>query len=327
MKNHKLIWAALTFTCASVLGLTPMQRSHAEASSEGPLQAEMHLDSPHRFAPGEPVLIHYSVVNESATETATFFVGDTGTEWYSVKSLDAGGRTLRSSAQPHLQVRKPEGLYQPPERTLLPGEKTEGEIVASDFLPVAAPGQYRLQVSVSLSYVMKPMNDNAPSSEATDHFMSSKDFAFTTTVTAGNPGLVRAKAEALRQQLMRGGAAESYKTAAEELFAMPEAIALPAWQALIADPKSSDFVRVEAAKQLSLHPSRASADLVAQMLWNTDRDADTRSPSQTAYLWTAMSKLYDTASPDLKPYIRSLYIMNGVSAAEVDHPAVKSHPN
>ncbi len=287
----------------------------------------MRLASADRFAPGEPVLIHYSLVNESPTEAATFFVGDTGNEWYSIKSIDARGHSLLTASRPNLQVRRQEGLYQPPERTLSPGQKIEGEIVASDFLPVTAPGQYRLQIDVSLNYVMKPVNGDGSLSEATDHFTFSKDFAFTTTVTAGNPGLVRAKAEALRRQLIRGGAAGSSKTAAEELFAMPEAIALPTWQSLVADPKSNDFVRGEAAKQLALHPSRASADLVAQILWNTDRDADTHSPSQTADLWTAMSKLYNAAPPDLKPYIRSLYIANGVPASEVDHPAMKSHAN
>ncbi len=327
MSNHKFVLTTLTFTCASVLGMALVQRVHSDNAPAGPLHAEMRLVSSSKFAPGEPVLIHYSVVNESPSEAATFFVGDTGRDWYSIRSFDAGGHLLRAVSQPRSQVRKPEGLYQPAERTLSPGGRLEGDIVASDFLSPTVPGQYSLQVKVSLDYVMQPENSGDSAMEATNHFASSKDFAFTTTVTASNPGLVHAKAEALRQQLLRGGTAENSKTTMEELFAMPEAVALPVWQALVADPASSDFVLSDAAKQLSLHPSRASADLVAQMLWNTDRDADTRSPSQTADLWTAMSKLYQTAAPDLKPYIRSLYIAHGVPASEVDRPAVKSHPN
>lgn len=326
MKSN-LNLTVLTLAGVSLLGAMPPQWSHADASSEGPLQVKMSLDSADKVAPGEPVLVHYSVMNTSSFEAATLLVGDAGNGWYSIKSLDAGGHTLRTTIRPYIQAYKQEGLYQPAERTLLPGEKIEGEIVASDFLRTAKPGPYSLQVNVALDYAMKPMNSDGSLSEVTDRFTSSKGFAFATTITASNPELVRAKAEALRQQLVRSGDAGGSKTVSKELFAMPETIALPTWQSLVADPKSNDFVRGEAAEQLSLHPSRATADLLAQILWNTDRDADIRSPSQTANLWTAMSKLSHTASPDLKSYIRSLYTANGVPASEVDHSAVKSHPN
>jgi hypothetical protein len=37
--------------------------------------------------------------------------------------------------------------------------------------------------------------------------------------------------------------------------------------------------------------------------------------------------MYETASPDLKTYIRSLYIEHGVSASDLDNSSIKSHPN
>jgi hypothetical protein len=191
--------------------------------------------------------------------------------------------------------------------------------------PDTTPGGYH--VSISLAYSVKPTADESLAGTVASSYELSEDFAFATTVTAKNSAIVRARAEQLRRQLVNAAGTENSKTTEEDFFAMPEAIALPAWQALVTDPASSDFVLTDAAEQLSRRPSRASADLVAHILWEPSAGPETRSVAQAERLWSAMSQMYETASPDLKTYIRSLYIEHGVSASDLDNSSIKSHPN
>lgn len=327
MKINKPVLTALVALCLPATVQIAVMPASADSASLNPIRAEMSLGSTKALAPGEPILVHYMLINESPTTAAVLSLGDTEREWYTIKAVDSAGHPVQASPKVASQLRKQEGLYQPSERMLLPGQKFEGDIVANNFLAMEAPGQYSLHVDVSLYYVMTATQAGNIVGTPSDTINLSKNFAFTTTLTSSNPATVRAKAEALRRQLMPGERTEKFKTVSEELFAMPEAIVLPTWQSLVADPATDDFVLTEAAEQLSTRPSRASADLVAQMLWERGGDGATRSPEQIGLIWKAISKMYDSASPDLKPYIRSLYIKHGVPAYEMDQPHIKSHPN
>lgn len=326
MKNIMPVLAAMLAVAGMFAFVTAVtQPVHADADSSGPLRAEMYLASAKKFAPGEPVLVHYKVINTSPSESTTVSVGDNGTEWYSIKVLDATGRSVQMPPRLFARARKPEGLYQSPERILLPGEYLEGDIVASRFMSVPVPGQYSLHIAVLLGYETGQDSAGAPPEGMSNHFSLIRDFVFTTTVTRGDLTVVRARAESLRQEMLQGN--KDSNTLAEELFSMPEATALPTWQSLVNDPMSSEFVLAGAAQQLSFRPSKAKADLVAQILWDSGRDPKTRSSAQAARIWAAMSKMYGTSDSSLKQYIRSLYIAHGVSASELDGSSVKSHPN
>ena len=324
MRISTFALTALTVICIPATVIVAMQPARAEATYPEPLQVQMKLVSAKTFAPGEPVVVHYTITNASLSDEAALTVGDNGNEWYNIKAVDAAGRLVPPRLLLAPQVRRQEGSYQSAERTLAPGQKVEGNIVASDFLPVTLPGQYSLHVGVSLAYIMKPTAEEASAETIDGSHKLSVDFAFRTTVTAKNPATVRAVAEQLRRQLLDATSTENSKTTEEELFAMP---ALPVWQSLVTDPATNDIVLTDAAEQLSLRPSRSSADLVAQILWEPGAGPETRSVAQNERIWSAMSRIYDTAPPSLKPYIQSLYIEHGVSAPELKHPAIKSHPN
>ena len=326
MKRVILILAALAATCGPTAVIVVGQPVHADPVSLAPLQVEMSLMSAKKLAPGEPVLVHCKLVNVSPSEAATLSTGGSSTGWYSMKVLDPAGHPVQVMPRLPPPAKRLEGLYQTPERVLLPGEKFERDIVVNSFTLFQASGQYDLHVAVSLNYTMKPISSEGSAEDGVSQLKLVKDFEFVTIITPSNPPAVRARAEALRRELNKGGSEDS-KTVAEELFSMPEGVALPTWQALAADPTSSDFVLTDAAEQMSFRPSKATADLVAQMLWETGRDSETHSPANTARLWVAMSRIYDTAPPGLKQYVRALYIGHGILASELDSPHVKSHPN
>ena len=329
MKTYKVARNVPLVIGLLALGLLALgvqtQTAIADAQAPDTLHVEMKMTSASKIVPGEPIVLHYKIANPSKAETVEYFAGQRDSDWYRLTLTDAQGGSARAERDPHPRYVIPTGgFFDPGWRSLDPGEVREGDIVATLYLKPNHVGKYTLKVQASPACSLPSSRTSiGPGPGVRGQDGSTKSFTFSIDVLPENLNAEHAAAEALRRELNRGGP-ENPTTVAEELFSMPEGAALPTWQAVASDPRVSDMVLIKAADQLASRPTRGTANLLAQMIWGTDGRSDDPAPQE---LWEALSKIYDTAPPDLRQYVRSLYIGHGILASELDSPHVKSHPN
>ncbi len=257
---------------------------------------------------GEPVVIHYKIDNPSSTEQVTFHAGVQNDQWYTL-TLRGQERIIARSPKPVPE--KTEGLSVPPERSILPGSYMTGDIVVGPDLRTPAPGRYVLTVHLDLPFyaelpggAMRFYTKGAAPDPPTG--ILRQDFDFPLIVTPSNPAKLKIMAEDLGKLLLSTKNLASCQFLTKQLFALPEAQALPSWKALISDPNTSQTVLYASVTQLGFLKTAAAADLLVQM------------QHRPATEWGAaprvdgvLAEMYNTGTPALRQHIRGLAAAQG----------------
>lgn len=266
-----------------------------------------------RISQGEPFVVHYKVENTAPEGQATFCAGSDNDQWYTV--------TLRGPNKllilvPKAPEKKMEGFFQSPERGVSHGGFFTGDFIATRGLPLLPPGTYRLAVHVNTPFYaipdgVGPLRYSSPGVPDPPTGMLVQDFTFPLVIAPADPVMLRALAEQWKAALLDPMQAASKHLLTQELFSLPAAQALPAWQALIADPASSSFILADTVSQLGHLKTDTGADLLVQMQHRPDT-----ARSITPRVDGALAEMYNTGSPALRKHIKALAAEQGAELGE-----------
>lgn len=259
---------------------------------------------------GEPVVIHYKIENPSTIEQVTFHAGLQDDQWYTL-TLSSQGSVIARSLKPVPE--KPQGFALSPERSILPGGSFSGDIVVGQTLGAPKPGRYVLTVHLDLPfYAESPggatrfyTNGAAPDPPTG---IIRQDFDFPLTVTPSNPAKLRIMAEGLEKLLLNTKNVASCQFLTKQLFALPEAQALPSWKALIADPNTSQTVLYASVTQLGFLKTAAAADLLVQMQHRPATEW-----GAAPHVDGVLAEMYNTGTPALRQHIKKLAAAQGAT--------------
>jgi hypothetical protein len=230
------------------------------AFAQDPPRVDMSLASGQTISLGEPIVLDYTITNRSTGETGVY-LGHEQRSWLTIYLLDDAGRQVGSVTD--TVSPRPEGLRFPGARVQR-GRSYRGRLVVGQWLAVPRAGRYTLRVQVRLPYAIAqtgPAFVGERLKYSSTVVTTGYDFPF--TVTPSDPDRLRSLAGSLRQAAIQPGA--NNVAAINSLFSLPEAYALPSWQALIRDPRSRTF-RYTIGRQLERVSPEAAATLRPDVL-------------------------------------------------------------
>ncbi len=272
----------------------------------------MTAASSSRISQGEPFVVHYKVDNIAPEGQVTFHAGSDNDQWYTMTLHGPNGTVIPVPKAPE---KKLEGFFLSPERSVRHGGSFTGDFIATRGLPLLPPGAYRLSVHVDTPYYAEPDGVGAryssPGVPDPPTGTLVQDFTFPLVVTPADPIKLQALAEQWKAALLNPAQAAPWRLLTQELFSLPAAQALSAWQALVADPTSDSNVLEDAVSQLSRLKTDTAADLLVQM---QHRPSTAR--SITPRVDGALAEMYNTGSPALRKHIKALAADQGAELGE-----------
>ena len=305
VKLSKLSMCAVMVACSTT-------GDPAFADDASPLTIKLTPASPSRISLGEPFVIHYRINNEDPTEQVTFHAGSDNDQWYTVTLRGQKGLSTQASKPPQKSLR---GFSLSPERSVPPGDYFTDDIVATRGLAVPAPGRYTLTIHVDTPYYLEPRGVGARYSDVgvpdPPTGRMTQDFSFPLVVTPADPAKLRAMAEKLEESILNPLEAGSSRSRVEQLFSLPEAQALPAWKALITDPKGYSSALDETVKQLGGLKTDTAADLLVLMQHRPDTRQGT-----TPRVDGVLAEMYNTGTPALRQHIKMLATSQGAELVD-----------
>ncbi len=300
------------FACAGFLVCLAHGNSVFADQTEPPIVTMTHTSSS-RISQGEPFVVHYKVENSAPEGQLTFHSGSDNDQWYTVTLRGSNGLLISVPKAPKKRL---EGFFQSSDRSVSHRNAFTSNFIATRELPLLPPGSYRLIVHVNTPFYAEPegvgnLRYNSPGFYDPPTGTLVQDFTFPLVITPADPAKLRALAERWEAALLNPAQDASWRLLTKELFSLPAAQALPAWQALIADPASDSNMLEDAVSQLSRLKTNTAADLLVQM---QHRPSTPR--SITPRVDGALAEMYNTGSPSLREHIKALASDQGAELGE-----------
>lgn len=322
------------FICAAVASASAYLASttfcRAEASTSGVLAAHVTLTTSHTLSLGEPIVLHYEVSNNSTAEQLSFEGGPHHQGWYRLSVTNATRKRITAAMlKPSLDELNPQGLHQSPEISLLPGGSIEGDIVATQVLAITQPGDYVLTLRVPITYYLEPIGAWYPKGRPADQvpMTFTRNFDFPLKVTPADPKRLQATAETLSRELQDVKYAGQSKALLAALSSLPEAVALPSWQALVLDPAISPAVLSKAVELLGGLRSPGAADLLGQALFDRAPSVGADEDGVRASARKAVAEMYNLGDDQMKQRLEQVYAQHGASRNDLLEAVTTSNPN
>ncbi len=299
----------LAYVCLIALGLVfaPAITRPAQAGASYPVSIQIALASSPAISLGEPVMLRYRITNTSEQKIAER-LGSRLDEWYtlSLTSNNSKGATRLSKPMPSEMP----GLHLEPTGDLRPGGTSEGYIVATQSLIVLYPGKYTLHVHVHLPIAaVGALGEGANEAFVSAHGQTwAQEFSFPLTITPADRSRLKTTAEALRKDIAHEKNVVRREADAEALFSMPEAEALPSWQALASGGDSPTGSRLIAIKQLALKRSVGTADALAEFVWSEVPSSDETVQLEAR---SGLARMYEIGDATLQRHIQEIYASHG----------------
>lgn len=282
------------------------------ADADVPLDASMRMTTK-TVMQGEPIVLHYSLTNFGDQKIGTHF-GIYNDDWYTLSLVDQIGHPIMPI--PDLRpVRPASPAHRIPNPFLSAGQTRDGDIVLSRFFAISHPGKYTLSVDVHLPMVEVSTGEENPShveemlKTSSTEFSSIYRLSFVVTMT--DPAKLQATAEGLRRAAVQNRAKGDLSLSVDQLLSMPVAIALPNWLALVTGANGRPDLVV---KSLSDFPSPRAADILANMIWDTNWQ---QSKYPADRILTALRGMRETPDARLRQHIDALFANHGIKATDV----------
>jgi hypothetical protein len=305
------IWLRIGFSIAAIIAVGAAKPVLANASPS-PFSIEASLVTPAQISLGEPILVHYDVVNMSG-QTAAVRMGLYGTDWYTLSLRDANGLDVQSI--PDRRPKQPMGAFSTQDAFLHNGDDSSGYISVSKYEIIQHPGRYTLTIHINIPYTLT--GDSEPGFPGATASVSglavSQDITLTILVTPPDAARLHATAEAIEKSVSNP-IIDSRLARAEMdgLFSMPETQVSDIWKELTLKPGfNSDW----AASELEDLHTKTGVDILIQML-----DAPRQLVADPS---NRLNELYNTADPALKEYIKQVAAKHGIIMPNVAPTAVR----
>lgn len=257
----------VTFSLTSVIficmGLS-LPATAGNAANNSPV-VQVSLDSD-TIVLGEPVTLTYKIVNNTGTTVDTF-MGRDKREWL---ALDLTGTPRKTMPERVKQDNSVHGGLYGSGVSVSPNSTVSGKAIVNQQFRISQPGTYQLAVHVRLPYnVGQPPTGIQRITGTADDYENvyTNEYLFSLVVMPPDAARLRATAQGLQESIAEKGIAERIAVI-ESLFSMPEAEALPSWQALARDPKLDSLSLRTVAKQLARLNTMRSVELLADMIEN-----------------------------------------------------------
>ncbi len=260
---------------------------------------------------GEPVILHYKIMNPLEDQTVGTNTGMRQTSWYSLSLKNASGLSAAiGRSERSLDL----GSLHPSETSILaPEGDKSGYIVASSLLAASHPGRYTLTAHIDIRYAVVDPAEHNPfvlksvvnASDA--HFV--RDYTFPITLTAPVSSHLAHKAETLRKDIQVEQDNDKVTALLDALFVMPEAEAAASWTALANNPRR--MYEENIADELANLRTAKAIDLLVQMSDNPDLPSATR-----YYIKTDIDRAYNLAGPRIRSHVKSIAADRGLKMPE-----------
>lgn len=285
----------------------------AEDVAAGPINVQASLASS-TITQGEPIMLNFKIINASNQKISTD-MGVDEKDWLEVSMADNKGKAVLPLADPDLP-QSLSGIKAIGGDRLYPKQESRHEVVVSQRFQILKAGTYRLSVRVRLPYGLGSQADdlNPLRLEQTFGTVFTKEYSFPVVVLPRDSERLRAVAKAL-QESMSGKDLVEQKAVIDALFSMPEAEALPSWQALVRDPRLDSFSLKTVASQLSRLNSAQAINLLAEMTWNPAQSPAVRRDAQIGLSLTNMRKRRNL-DPALKRQIEKHFEDHGIRLSD-----------
>lgn len=297
--RKRLSVAASSFCCTLIFA--PASFGQADPA---PLSVEVSLASPATFSLGEPVVLQYKLSNLSSDEKLAVLSGTHSTSWYTLTLTDQAGNQVRQT--PNVSPSAPSGYHAGDVSIYAAGDHSESYTVASKSISILCPGRYTLTVHVQAPYTLvAPPLENPVLIKAMMNSAGTvlnQDFSFPLNVTAANPVLLQAKANALREEISKEQSSARLLPEMDELFSMPEAQAGSIWEELAVQAKPMDRDLI-ADKVAGLRSNKA-VDILFKMIDNP--------LSNSGFVSRRLSEVYNGGDFALREHIKSAAAQRGI---------------
>jgi len=305
--NMKTRWQRLsrvTFAALSALALVACP-TYADDNAADPFSVQASLVTPARIMLGEPILVRYTIANNSGQRVAAH-LGIYGTDWYTLTMRDAHGAAVPVIPDP--RPKHPQGSHPSQNGFFHTGETSTDYIPVTKRLSIQRPGQYILTIHVGLRYAVDDTSVEGASETLVEAsgLTQTQDITFPILVTNADPTRLRATAEALRQATLTEQNGLLARAEVEELFSMPEAQAAASWRSLALKPSTSTGWAVSELVELR---SATGVDILAEMLDNP--------ALQYSSIRDSINRLYNAGTPALREHIKAIARQRGFEMPEV----------
>lgn len=275
-----------------------------------PLRVEITRVTPATFTQGEPIVLHYAIINNSNQPISVDFgeygsIGQTDWATQTLTSSDGSVATPLKDSFPYNQG----GLHVSSGFIESKGRK-EGALVSSRCFSVQHPGKYTLNVQVDLAYIVDQSDHMVFASKATPATKFKEIFHFPLVVTAPDIHLMENMATKLELNAEQAKDHDQQMLLIQELATLPEDQAWPSWVKLA----KNAFLGYSLALELGRRPTTRTADVMSQVIWPADASAKSSSGYELGNQFYGM---YSHSSGLLKTHIRQIYADHGV---DVDAP-------
>lgn len=305
-------WLALCGAVALV-GVLP-----AAANTATPIHVEMSLATKPTITLGEPILLQYSVVNDTQEKVgvewgraAGYEQGSEQAGWYTITLTDVAGNSVPAAAEATSSRR---GFTLMPDPFLSPNTASKNFAVVTRRFVVPHPGRYVLKVHIQLPYAVVPKDQESPLVLKDDlksaGTVLTQDYSFPLTVTRFDEPRLQATAEALRKAIGISNLSDGNRRSADidALFSMPEAQAAPSWKLMANDPGMNAW---GIADRLGRVHSAVAADILAQM-----RQDPRLSPDVQNQISRSLNEMYNNGDAPLRSHVRNIGASFGISMPE-----------
>ena len=252
-------------------------------------------------------MLHYKLSNLSSNEQLVVLSRIYNTAWYTLGLKDQAGNPVRLT--PDTRPLNSPGAHSGDVNIYATSDRRDswrdGYIVATKSFSVPGPGKYVLTMHVQAPYalvaptledpvLMKSLINSAGT-------VLTQDFSFPLMVTATDPVVLQAKANALKEAISKELNSTILLPEMDELFSMPEAQAGPVWEdmAIHAKPMDRDLI---AKKVADLH-SNKGVDILFEMMGNP--------ATNSAFVSTKLSEIYNEGDTALRGHIKSAAAQRG----------------
>ncbi len=277
--------------------------AHASSDNLGVLSAKVSLLSKPSIVQGEPIVLRYSVQNNSEQKIGVSW-GKTDGRVFTLTSQSGATRTIEQKQS------SSEGFHVVTDPFMRSGGSYEAYLVVPQKAASLRPGKYVFAVSVQLPYTTTNAGEDNPVKIEKD-ISDSGDvythvFRFPITVTAADDGALRTAATSLLKTISITPYGPKYQADLEALLSLPEAQAAESWRELTDHLTATNTALV--ADRLGDTGSVKASDLLLKML-----DNPTLSPDDSSAIKDKLAEMYNSGTASLRSYLKSAMMQRGVN--------------
>ena len=302
----------------------------AQSNPSEPLDVQMRMVTHSTFSVGEPIALHYRISSPHQSELVSYHVGQKRDEWYILSVTDEAGHPAQESSASRPQKTSALSAGEPQANTdaiISTGRADVGDVVVNPSLVPTQPGHYILSVQVTLQGQTRPAALASEGENPLDGtpFRLAKNYKFPLVITRFEPTKLRLTAERLSQTAQNMSDAGEARLLLESLFSLPEAQALPAWQALVSSDTTSSRVLSEAADVLGGMKSQASVQILAQLISRQSENPNSNDALVRASACNAVTRLYNASDARFQRQIESVFVRQGIDKSRLTEIVTASH--